>query len=109
MLSLLDEWGLQRVGNEARLLTSELVTNAVLHAGTDLTLTVSRDTERDVVRVSVVDGSEAAPARRAHSTFSTGGRGLGIVAEESQAFGVDSFQGGKAVWFELAVGGLGEP
>jgi anti-sigma regulatory factor (Ser/Thr protein kinase) len=101
---MLDEWGLLRVGNEARLLTSELVTNAVVHARTELTLTVTRDTDRDVVRVSVADGSAAQPARRSYRTMSTGGRGLGIVAEGSQAFGVDSFEGGKAVWFELALG-----
>jgi anti-sigma regulatory factor (Ser/Thr protein kinase) len=104
--SLLEAWGLLRLRNDAKLLTSELVTNAVLHAGTDLTITVARDDERQVLRVTVGDGSDTPPSRRFYSALATTGRGLAMVSHGAQAFGVDPLQAGKAgkaVWFELAL------
>ncbi len=61
---------LHRIGLEAHtelaeLLVSELVTNAVLHAGTEITIEVSHD--GGVVRVDVADGSRQRPRQRDYS------------------------------------------
>jgi len=39
--STLAEWGAQALDDDARLLVSELVTNAVLHAGTEVDVTLA--------------------------------------------------------------------
>jgi anti-sigma regulatory factor (Ser/Thr protein kinase) len=96
-------WGLDHLADAARLLTSELVTNAVLHARTSLTVRVDRDEERQVVRVSVLDHSEVRPRRRHYSPMSTTGRGLVMVRGAARDYGVDSAESGKAVWFELPL------
>ena len=86
------------------LLTSELVTNAVLHARTEFTVRVVR--EGETVRVTVEDGSLAVPRQRTYGTDSTTGRGLRLVETLSAAWGVDPLPGGgKAVWFEVPAGG----
>jgi anti-sigma regulatory factor (Ser/Thr protein kinase) len=99
----LDDWRLAEIRDLARLLTSELVTNAVMHARTDVTVTVTRDDERQRVRVTVTDGSPTQPRRRRYSPMATTGRGLAMVGEAAAAHGVDSTEEGKAIWFELPL------
>lgn len=101
--AVLDEWGMGRVREEARLLTSELVTNAVLHAGTTLTLSIDLDDARQVVRITVRDGSRTQPRRRHYSALATTGRGLAVIDGAAEAFGIEALGEGKAVWFELAL------
>ena len=103
----LRSWGLVAALNDAKLLTSELVTNAVLHARTSLTLVLAKDDERDVVRVSVHDESATVPRRRAYSPLATTGRGLNMVGAASQAHGVERSANGKAVWFEISMSPAG--
>src|SRR5438270_6285246 len=59
------------------LLTSELVTNAVIHAETPVDVIVRSTAER--IRVEVIDGSTRAPLRRLAFTVDEWGRGLGVV------------------------------
>jgi PAS domain S-box-containing protein len=84
----------------AQLLTSELVTNAILHAGTELE--VRAWATRGRVQVRVFDHE---PSRLLVPTQTTAdaetGRGLHLVEALSAACGVESSAGGKAVWFEL--------
>lgn len=83
----------------AVLLTSELVTNVVVHARTPMRLDV--DLTGDSVRVAVVDGAPRSPAlRRAHDARLTG-RGMNLVEALAEQWGVDPTTGGKKVWFEL--------
>lgn len=86
--------------DDAALLTSELATNAVIHAGSPYTVTVRRGGDR--IRIEVLDLS-AASARRCHYSPTSGtGRGLGMVEDVAAAWGVeDTGDGGKVVWFEL--------
>lgn len=100
---VLTAWGAASLREEARLLTSELVTNAVMHARTDATVTVVRDDVRHTVRVTVTDESEARPRQRPYSPLATTGRGLSLVARAAKDFGVDVRAGGKTVWFELPL------
>ncbi|MBA3309221.1 MAG: PAS domain S-box protein [Nocardioidaceae bacterium] len=83
----------------AELLVSELVTNALMHAGTGIGLAVSVFV--GAVRVEVADGNPAHPVRRpAHETATTG-RGLEFVELFSDNFGVIDSPSGKVSWFGL--------
>jgi Histidine kinase-like ATPase domain len=83
----------------ARLLVSELVTNAVLHARTELTLTLDRT--GTVVRVQVEDGNPRLPVLRTHGSDASTGRGLGVIDKMATSWGTHSIEGGKVVWFEI--------
>lgn len=83
----------------AELLVSELVTNAVLHAHTALSLRVFADAG---VRVEVHDQDPRLPRQRRHSAESVTGRGLELVALLATAHGVRPVAGdGKVVWFTI--------
>jgi serine/threonine-protein kinase RsbW len=89
------------------LLVSELVNNAVLHAGPSggASIQVELVNGTDSVRLAVHDGGggfpRATPEPRAALT--AGGRGLVIVDALSDTWGVDSDLDGCTVWCELAV------
>jgi anti-sigma regulatory factor (Ser/Thr protein kinase) len=83
---------------DAQLLVSELVTNALCHAGGPIELRASCTDE--VVRVEVRDTSSVMPLLRAPNG---GGRGLHIVAAIATRWGASrDDRGGKVTWFELA-------
>ena len=83
------------------LLTSELVTNAIVHGHSGPQLVV--DVEDDVIRVAVRDLSPDVPVRRLARIDDVGGRGVVIVEQLASAWGVERDQsGGKHVWFEVA-------
>lgn len=92
-------WGCEEVAEAARLLASELVTNAVLHARTDLAVVVRL--VRGGVRVEVHDGNTAAPVVRHYEDEAMTGRGLSLVDQMASRWGVEYTRDGKAVWFEL--------
>ena len=91
--------GQDAAADVAELLTSEVVTNAVLHAGTSVQLRVVG--ESGAVRVEVTDGSAAAPARRHYSAEAATGRGLGLVEALATEWGTITQAGGKTVWFTI--------
>ena len=100
---VLREQGADGVSDVCVLLTSELVTNAVLYAQSDIELSVRLS--KDGVRVAVCDASSVPPVRRLVGTEATSGRGLGLVEALSSAWGVDTSRNGagKEVWFELGL------
>jgi anti-sigma regulatory factor (Ser/Thr protein kinase) len=98
---VLREWELDEVADAARLLISELVINAVLHAGTESELVLR--CRPGHLRVEVTDGSSAVPVRRPYSPTSPSGRGLLILEDLADSWGIDVGDGSKTVWFELAV------
>lgn len=86
------------------LLGCELVTNAVVHTGTAPELTIEVDDEG--LRVAVADRYSMsplpiAPAFPPHD--SEGGRGLLLVANLADRWGVEYAAGGKQVWFRLGL------
>jgi anti-sigma regulatory factor (Ser/Thr protein kinase) len=98
---LLGRWGFATLTDAATLLTSELVTNAVRHAGTGMRLTVSR-TEHDTVRVAVTDHARDVDIRpRRSDDDAEGGRGLFLVEQLANGWGSFVGDSGKTVWFEL--------
>jgi anti-sigma regulatory factor (Ser/Thr protein kinase) len=96
----LGRWRCGTLTEEAALLASELVTNAVLHACTEIDLTVSR--MDGAVRVEVSDTSPRPVVLRDGSDLATGGRGLYLVEALARDWGVAPHPPGKAVWFELS-------
>lgn len=87
----------------AVLLVSELVSNAVLHAGTDLEVVVRILPDRVAVEVHDQGGGRA--VRRRYSKLSGTGRGLLLVDELARDWGTVVTSGGKFVWFELDLAG----
>jgi anti-sigma regulatory factor (Ser/Thr protein kinase) len=81
------------------LLTSELVTNAVLHAGTAIVVRVRH--VGTSVRIEVVDSCAALPTARLYSDDAVTGRGLQLVETLAHAWGVEPGQGSKTLWFEI--------
>lgn len=99
--SVLTSWGFTDLGWTATVVTSELATNCALHApGSPFTVRVQRRGD-GAVRLEVSDSSVRVPLQRGHSTTSTTGRGLRIVSDLAQSWGVDSRLDGKTVWVEL--------
>jgi anti-sigma regulatory factor (Ser/Thr protein kinase) len=96
----LDAWALTPLCDAALLLTSEVVTNALLHARTQITLFAER-LGADGVRISVADGSPVAPSLRRHSGTATTGRGLQLLGQLADAWDTDLTLDGKTVWFTL--------
>lgn len=92
--------GAEQLADAATLLVSELVTNAVLHARTDIELRVL--TAGSGLRVEVSDASRAVLITRHHSGFAATGRGLRLVESMASRWGVFETAAGKTVWFELA-------
>ena len=88
-------------GSQLVLIGSELVTNAVLHARTELTLTLELRDGR--VRIGVKDRSKAPPALRHYRADALTGRGLGVVAALSDSWGISTAPDGKEVWAEVAA------
>jgi anti-sigma regulatory factor (Ser/Thr protein kinase) len=89
--------------HDASLVVSELVTNAVLHAGTVVTVTVEC-LDEGRVRIGVSDGSSAVPVVRSSAPHEPGGRGLHLVDLLSDRWGVTLRPIGKQVWCEIAAG-----
>jgi anti-sigma regulatory factor (Ser/Thr protein kinase) len=84
----------------AVLLTSELVTNAIVHASEDPTLLL--DVRENTIHIEVVDSEPTVElASRNTDVMCERGRGLAIVDALASAWGVEPRLVGKAVWFEL--------
>jgi anti-sigma regulatory factor (Ser/Thr protein kinase) len=100
--------GLFELCDNAQLGTSELVANAVRHAGTDILLTVSLSS---IVTISIEDHHPELrrPMPPSWDELGESGRGLHIVAAVSQDWGVRSITGGKVIWFTLKLPQAGAP
>jgi anti-sigma regulatory factor (Ser/Thr protein kinase) len=104
--SVLAAWGDdQEAVQVAVLLTSEVVTNAVVHASPyaadgRVGLTVEGDTE--LARVEVTDGYGGLPFVRRGGMGRTSGRGVQLLDLLAARWGVTPDGAGKTVWFEIA-------
>jgi anti-sigma regulatory factor (Ser/Thr protein kinase) len=87
--------------DEAELLVSELAANVVLHAHTDMRVSVLGRGGR--VRVEVRDGDPHLPQRRSPDPMALDGRGVMLVDTLAVAWGINGNERGKTVWFELGV------
>ncbi|WP_063739503.1 ATP-binding protein [Streptomyces anulatus] len=88
--------------DDAELVVSELLTNAVLHARRDSVRVTAMRLGEGRVRVAVVDLSRDLPAACAAGDDQESGRGLDIVATLSGGrWGVQPLPWGKRVWADL--------
>ena len=94
---VLDEWGLSALKDSTLLLVSEVVTNAVLHARTQIKVEMKR--EGAGVRISVSDGSPLPPSLRRPADTSTTGRGLRLLDLLADSWSTQSSDNGKTVTF----------
>ena len=88
----------------ATLLVSELVANAVVHANSDMVLSVSHDPGSLHVEVEDHDGAPLVARRHPAPCDQVSGRGLDLVSTLASSWGVRPTAAGKAVWFELPIG-----
>ena len=97
---LLDGWGVpEEVIDDASLLATELLSNAVKH-GTGL-VTLRVEVENGVIQVLVHDDAAGLPVVENADATSLGGRGLFIVECVADDWGSDPDDRGKTVWFQL--------
>ena len=90
---------LEPMGDELALVVSELVTNAVRHAGPPVRLEIQADDDR--VTVAVADGSPGRPVPRQAADDAEGGRGLPMIDLLAAETGVRANPPGKTVWAAL--------
>ncbi|MYT31254.1 ATP-binding protein [Streptomyces sp. SID8354] len=102
---VLKRWGLAVVADDALLVLSELLTNAVRHTrvsrGREIETRYSREPQG--IRIEVHDAAQNWPQPRMPDVY--GGRGLTIVAALAACWGTEVRDGGvgKAVWAVIAV------
>lgn len=99
----LSTWQLHDLTNACVLVTSELVTNAVLHGGPPVTVELRvRD---DALRLDVADGSAEPPRLQHPDPDSESGRGLALALEMTDSISVEQVpDDGKhvvAVWRDV--------
>ncbi|WBO63453.1 SpoIIE family protein phosphatase [Streptomyces camelliae] len=101
----LQGWGFADIVDDAVVLTSELVTNAVVHAGTHADVLCLRTEEGVRIEVSDRYPEREVPLQSAASTMGSpdreGGRGLQLCAALAARWGVDYTPTHKNVWFQL--------
>jgi anti-sigma regulatory factor (Ser/Thr protein kinase) len=87
--------------DDARLVVSELTTNAVVHAGSPFSVAVRH--EGSAIRIAVHDSNPTLPVLRDGGPAAPSGRGLHLVRALTSAWGVDRSPDGKTVWAELPL------
>lgn len=92
-------WGFPDL-RELEIVASELITNAVVHSGTDAVLTCRRIAP-DGVELCVCDHGAGDPRMGEVSLVATSGRGLQIVDALTDAWGVDRTTGAMTVWARM--------
>lgn len=94
----LQGWGHDQV-DLALLVVSELATNAVVHARSDVSVGIAR--RPGGVRLVVGDTSSVPPVHRADDVRALNGRGVRMIAGLADGWGHEVVDGGKLVWVEL--------
>ena len=99
---VLADSGMTDLLDEALLLTTELTTNGVVHAGTDIQIDAVGN--ESGLRVTVTDfrtGSVEPADTTPPDVTAEGGRGLLLVDQFATAWGTTHDAIGKAIWFQL--------
>jgi anti-sigma regulatory factor (Ser/Thr protein kinase) len=96
----LSAWDLHGLREPAVLLTSELATNAVVHARTPFRVSVMLDGD---LMIEVADGSEELPRLESVPIDGERGRGLLLVSRLADRWGSRQEERGKTVWFAFTL------
>ncbi len=98
----LERWGIGGpVLEHVRLVTSELATNAVVHAAGRFVVTVRA--MPDAVRIAVDDHSLSEPVTRSRPPGAPAGRGLYVIVALARDWGVEVTAHGKRVWADVPL------
>ena len=97
--ALLDQLGLAEQRHDAVLLTSELLTNSILHGHGDPRLEVSW--QYPEVEIAVTDRGTWAPRRSSLDLSATSGRGLQLLERVASGYGTRESPAGTTIWFTL--------
>ncbi|MET9539483.1 ATP-binding protein [Streptomyces sp. NPDC006553] len=98
-------WGLESLTEDATLVITELVSNAVDHSRLPSIRVIVSRPSANAVRVGVVDRSRAVPILRTDSNGDQArGRGLLLVDTLTEDWGTELYRWGKQVWAELRQG-----
>jgi CheY-like chemotaxis protein/anti-sigma regulatory factor (Ser/Thr protein kinase) len=93
-------WGYDEVLDDALIVVSELVTNAIMHARSACDLRL-KDADQ-ILRIEVIDGGRGSPELQRPNPSAEHGRGLLLVSAMCEAWGVDTLDDGrKMVWAEV--------
>lgn len=95
----LEEWGCSRLTDTAVLLTTELITNSLLHAHSATHVHIS--SHSGGLRVEVSDRGGGDLVLQQLDVNATSGRGLFLVESLARAWGTSASRDGRTVWFEL--------
>ncbi|MFF0205694.1 PAS domain S-box protein [Streptomyces sp. NPDC005017] len=98
----LTDWDCAHLVDDARLLVSEVLTNAIQHAQGPLNLHLRRNATEFTVEIS--DRSPQLPQPRPASLDDESGRGLLLVDALADGWGVRPNDDGKTTWFTFQVG-----
>jgi serine phosphatase RsbU (regulator of sigma subunit)/anti-sigma regulatory factor (Ser/Thr protein kinase) len=93
-------WSLEEQSFTTELLVSELVTNSLMHASSELSLRLILDS---ALVCEVFDDAATMPKLRVAGDGDENGRGLQVVSQLAQRWGTRRTPDGKSVWFELAL------
>jgi anti-sigma regulatory factor (Ser/Thr protein kinase) len=100
--SMLDEWSFVDPEQVVALLTSELVSNVVRHAGGNIGLEMEI-LGKEALRVQARDDYPDSAVVQRSEFRGAGGRGLSIVDSLARRWGVDKYENYKVVWFETSI------
>jgi hypothetical protein len=98
VVTALQAWGAESVVHEGALLVTELATNAVAHARSSFSVSLTR--RGDAIRISVGDAAPAMSVATSARSIEHG-RGIHLIELVSRSWGVEPSCGGKLVWVEL--------
>jgi anti-sigma regulatory factor (Ser/Thr protein kinase) len=87
------------VRDNAQLIVSELVTNALMHG--DGAPVVRASASKRVVHIAVTDSGDELPEVLPFEPGRIGGLGLVIVGRIADEWGTSAFPGGKTVWASI--------
>lgn len=98
----LSAWGMEELIDDAMLVVTELVSNAIEHSRLPSIRVIVARPAQDCVRIGVVDRSKVVPRMRTDSNGDKlGGRGLLLVDAVTDRWGTRLYGWGKQVWGEL--------
>ncbi|MFI1801722.1 PAS domain S-box protein [Streptomyces sp. NPDC020379] len=97
----LTTWNCSEALDDARLLTSEVLTNALSHAAGPIQLRVRRSI--DALTIEVTDHNPQPPQLRLTEEGDESGRGLLLVDALADSWGTRPLDRGKTIWFTLRL------
>jgi anti-sigma regulatory factor (Ser/Thr protein kinase) len=100
---LLEHWELPALADTAKLLTSEMVTNAIRHGSSGPIVTASVADGSLEIGVTDSDAQRLPQRVITEDPWAAGGRGLILVEEFSDDWGIAVLSEGKQVWFRVAT------